>query len=108
VTVSPRPAGGNVVTVFGDLDIGSAPAFNEALERAAQVDADVELDMRGCSFVDSMGIAALIMAARRLHERGRLLRIRGARERIRNIFALAGLIDQHWIELVTNGDPAPG
>jgi anti-sigma B factor antagonist len=91
VRVAERPGGGSVATVLGELDVASAPELRSALEPALDADGEVELDMRACSFVDSIGIATLVMAARRLSDEGRTLRIRGARERVRKIFDLAGL-----------------
>jgi anti-sigma B factor antagonist len=91
VRVAERPGGGSLATVLGELDVASAPELRRALERALDAEGDVELDLRACSFVDSIGIATLVMAARRLSEDGRTLRIRGARQRVRKIFDLAGL-----------------
>ena len=65
--------------------------LRSALESALDSDGELEVDLRACSFVDSIGIATLVMAARRLSDEGRTLRIRGARERVRKIFDLAGL-----------------
>ena len=105
VSVSARQGGGSVVTVFGDLDVFTAPALKDALKRATDEEGEVELDMRACTFVDSMGIATLVSAARRLHEDGRTLLVKGARERVRNIFELAGLSAQRWIAF-EDDDPA--
>jgi anti-sigma B factor antagonist len=91
VRVAERPGGGSVATVLGELDVASAPELRRALEPAIDADGELELDLRACSFVDSIGIATLVMAARRLSEDGRKLRIRGARQRVRKIFDLAGL-----------------
>jgi anti-sigma B factor antagonist len=91
VRVAERPGGGSVATVLGELDVASAPELRRALEGALDAEGEVELDLRACSFVDSIGIATLVRAARRLSEEGRMLRIRGARHRVRNIFDLAGL-----------------
>jgi anti-sigma B factor antagonist len=91
VRVAERPGGGSVATVLGELDVASAPELRSALESALDADGDLEVDLRACSFVDSIGIATLVMAARRLSDEGRTLRIRGARQRVRKIFDLAGL-----------------
>lgn len=88
-----------VVTMLGELDLASAPDLRGVLDEALTAGSDVEVDMRGCGFVDSMGIAAMVGAARQLAERGGVLRIRGAQERVRKIFELAGLLDNDWIEL---------
>jgi anti-sigma B factor antagonist len=92
-TVSPSGSGGSVVTVFGELDIATADDLRPVLEEALDSPGDVEMDLRGVTFVDSSGIAVLVWAAWRLRHQDRLLRLRGARPRIRNIFDLAGLTD---------------
>lgn len=101
VSVAPGPEGGTVVTVIGALDLAAADELREAFDRALADGSEqaVELDMRACSFVDSSGIAALVGAARRLHEEGGLLTIRGAQERVRRTLDLAGLTSSHWIAL---------
>jgi anti-sigma B factor antagonist len=98
-TVAPSASGGSVVTVFGELDIATADDLRPVLEEALDAPGDVELDLRGVTFVDSSGIAVLVWAAWRLRHRDRLLRLRGARPRIRNIFDLAGLTDHAAVVL---------
>ena len=61
------------MTVFGELDVSTAPRLRPAFEQALEADGDVELDLRGCTFVDSSGIATLVWAAWRLKEDGRKL-----------------------------------
>lgn len=55
------------LSVDGELDIGTAPLLREALLRLlADPDiGDVVLDLSGVTFVDSSGLAVLLMAARR-------------------------------------------
>jgi anti-sigma B factor antagonist len=100
VSAAPSEGGGTAVTVFGELDMASAATLRGTLDEAIDADdGDVELDMRACSFVDSTGIATLVTAGRRLGEQGRVLRIRGARERVSRILELAGLPAQGWVAL---------
>lgn len=79
------------MTVFGDLDMASAPRLRSELERVIDDGAEVTIDLRACGFIDSSGVAILAAAAWRVKERGRVLRIRGVRDRIRRTFDLAGL-----------------
>jgi anti-sigma B factor antagonist len=97
--VAPGKEGGAVVTMLGELDLAAAPELRKVLEEAVGYGGEVEVDMRGCGFVDSMGIAAMVGAARQLAERGSALRVKGAQERVRKIFELAGLLENDWIEL---------
>lgn len=96
---APCVGGGTAVTIFGELDMGSAPELRRILDDALLADGNVELDMRACSFVDSTGIATLVTIARRLGEQHRVLKLKGARARVRRILELAGLTQQGWIEL---------
>jgi anti-sigma B factor antagonist len=98
VSVAELP-GGAVATLLGELDLASAPALREALDEAIAYRGEVEVDMRGCGFVDSMGIATIVSAARRLSETGKALKVKGAQERVSKIFELAGLLDNDWITL---------
>jgi anti-sigma B factor antagonist len=91
--------GGAVVTMLGELDLASAPELRKILGEALAYGGRVEVDMRACGFVDSMGIAALVGAARQLAEDGQVLHIKGAQDRVRQIFELAGLLENDWIEL---------
>ena len=91
VRVTERQDGCAVATVIGELDVASAGELQAALVRPLESAGEIELDLRACGFVDSMGIATLVTAARRLSQDGRRLTIRGARDRVRRIFDLAGL-----------------
>jgi anti-sigma B factor antagonist len=102
--VAPGAAGGSVVTVFGELDLSSAPRLKESLSEALAMGGDLEIDLRGCSFIDSSGIAVLAWAAWQLKETEREMRLRGARERIRNIFELTGLNRHSSVVLEPPGD----
>jgi anti-sigma B factor antagonist len=99
--VAEGQSGGAVVTMLGELDLAAAPELQQALDEALAYDGGVEIDMRACGFVDSRGIAAMVSAARKLAEGGEVLRVKGAQERVRQIFELAGLLENDWIELET-------
>ena len=99
VSVAAGPNGGPLVTVFGELDSETGPRLRSALEETLDDDGDVEIDLRGCSFVDSAGIATLVWAAWRLKERDRKLVLLGARERVRGILDLAGIAGHSAIVL---------
>ncbi len=97
--LAPGKDGGAVVTLLGELDMASSPELEKVLSEALGYDGEVEVDMRGIGFCDSTGIAKLVSAARQLSERGSALRIKGAQERVRRIFELAGLLENDWIHL---------
>jgi anti-sigma B factor antagonist len=60
--------------LHGELDIGTAPALDEAVDEALDAGCDeVVLDLAGTTFMDSMGLGALIRAARTVDaRRGRM------------------------------------
>jgi anti-sigma B factor antagonist len=54
----------------GELDIGTAPQLDEAVERALEDGCrEVVLDLAGTTFLDSSGLGALIRAARTVDAR---------------------------------------
>jgi anti-sigma B factor antagonist len=59
--------GVHVVTVRGELDLGSAPDLEPALGQAvAAGDASVLIDLSECEFIDSTGIALIVRAWQRI------------------------------------------
>lgn len=57
----------HVLTVVGELDVATAPALRQAFLTMLGSDTvpDVAIEASGVSFVDSSGLAVLLMAARR-------------------------------------------
>jgi anti-sigma B factor antagonist len=65
-----------VVTAAGELDRLTVESLVEALDLAVAGEPSlVQLDMTGCSFVDSSGLGALLSADRTLRETGRRLEL---------------------------------
>jgi anti-sigma B factor antagonist len=59
--------GVQVVAVRGELDLGSAPDLEPALEQAmAAGDPSVLIDLTECEFIDSTGIALIVRAWQRI------------------------------------------
>ena len=99
VHVAPLAEGGTEVAVFGELDAATAPRLRDGLEQAIDAPGEVVIDMRACSFVDSMGIAVLAGAAARLRDAGRHLVIVGIKRRVLRTFEIAGLAAGPWITI---------
>jgi len=93
----------------GDLDLGSAYDFDDAVRRLQEESAPgtVIVDLREVTFVDSAGLGRLVALARRGRRLGeRVCFVRGPRS-VNRLFALTGagvLID--WIRTPEDA-PAP-
>jgi anti-sigma B factor antagonist len=83
---------GLVLTIEGELDIATAPELRTRLNAA--VDAGLSrlvIDLRPLAFLDSVALATLLHARRRLHEDGRLAVIVAPDSYVRLIFEIAGM-----------------
>lgn len=92
LTEEPLEPSGVVLTVEGELDIATAPEFRTRLNAA--VDAGVSrlvIDLRAVSFLDSVALATLLQARRRMGDDGRLAVIAAAESYVRLIFEVAGM-----------------
>ena len=59
--------GVRVVSVRGELDLGTAPELEGPLQEAtSDTDASVLIDLSACEFIDSTGIALIVRAWQRL------------------------------------------
>jgi stage II sporulation protein AA (anti-sigma F factor antagonist) len=89
---------GVVLTLFGELDVVSAPKLERMLsEVLGQPHARVMLDLNGLRFVDSAGVSVLIKAKQRAESNGRTLVLRRPTEQLERVFSLVGLAD--WLEI---------
>lgn len=84
---------GAAVEVFltGDLDLESAPALRawaEALDAGIR---QVVLDLREVTFLDSTGISVLIQLQHEFGPDYRMLVIRGAQGRVRDVLEVSGV-----------------
>ena len=60
-----RQAGSLALLLSGELDLASAPALDEQLREAEASDARaIVLDLRDLSFIDSIGLRSILVAAR--------------------------------------------
>ena len=95
------------VVLSGELDIATAPHFLDELVEAACGSAVVILDLRELTFMDSIGLQAILDAHARLAKADcRLALIRGGRQ-VQQIFEITGT--EHrlvFISVPVAGDPA--
>jgi anti-anti-sigma factor len=91
---SDREAVTLTLSLAGDLDAQTAERFEPAIEEAEQSGAAViVLDLTEVRFVDSSGLVALLMAARRSDRRGGRLLVRAGSGEVRKLLELTS-IDQ--------------
>lgn len=86
---APRP----VLAVEGDLDIATAPLLRETLLRVLDADCvpDLLVDLSGIRFVDSSGLAVLLMGARRWEAEGRAFVVHEPSRAMSRIIDLTGV-----------------
>ncbi|MBO2465510.1 STAS domain-containing protein [Actinomadura violacea] len=85
--------GWTVVTVAGELDLGTAGRLDEHLSKAigAQGRPRVVVDVTRMTFCDSSGLNVLIRASKRIAAmQGRFVMVRPT-ERVRNVLRVTGL-----------------
>lgn len=80
------------VTVSGRLDLTSAPALEEELERLIDGGARrVALDVHPLEYLSSAGLRAILVTAKRLRESGGTLAVVGLAGPVKEVFDMAGL-----------------
>lgn len=80
-------------SLFGELDHHSAPEVRGALDDALRrfADADLILDLKNLSFMDSSGLGVLLGRYKQLKSRGRVLYVRNVGQQIEKVFTVSGL-----------------
>jgi len=87
-------AGLRLIVVSGELDLFASPELKEAISQALVDDArDLIVDLTGTMFIDSSGLAALMLAMRRAHSLGGRLVVIDASGSVARTFRVAG-VDQ--------------
>ncbi len=113
ITQSPlQPdAEGDAVSFHGELDAAHAPELRDrVLAIAAAPGGRLLLDLSACTFIDSLGIAALVEAAAEMHKVGRVVAVVCRAPQVRRTLSLTGVDEQVpicWtreeaLELITN------
>jgi anti-sigma B factor antagonist len=86
--------GSRVLVPAGELDIASVDLLNAAVERACGDGArSVTLDLRELSFIDSTGLAAIVLASRLCDTNGLELLLIPGSPATQRLFEMTGLID---------------
>lgn len=83
----------SILTIAGELDMGSAPQLREAL--APILDSEkpsLLLDLSGINFMDSTGIGVLVNALNRARDKNGYCAYCGVQPRVHRILQIAGLL----------------
>jgi len=80
-----------IVTIAGEIDIGTATRLRERLFEPAASGRPLVADLDQVHFIDSAGLSALGRAANRAAAHGGSLHVVCARPQIRQLFRLTGL-----------------
>ena len=87
-----------VVSVIGELDLATAPAFERRLLDVTESGTgEVIVDLTGCSFLDSTGLRALIAARECLERSDRSLALVLSSPIVMRIFQITGF--DEWFEI---------
>jgi anti-anti-sigma factor len=82
-----------LVSVWGEVDLATAPRLAIVLEEAAAGDRDVHVEFSQDSFIDSTGLGVLIKIAQQLRACGRTLRVTTDNPHTRGVIEATGLAD---------------
>jgi len=91
--------GGCTFEIYGELDLATVSTLESAL---ADVRGPVRLDVRGVTFLDSCGIAALVRLQQGCIADGHAFRVDGCSDQAERVLRMVGLY-----ELFTRGEPGP-
>jgi anti-sigma B factor antagonist len=86
--------GSHVLVPAGELDIASVEVLNAAVERACAEGArSITLDLSELSFIDSTGLAAIVLASRMCDRNGLELTLIPGAPSTQRLFEMTGLLD---------------
>jgi anti-sigma B factor antagonist len=87
------------VTVRGEVDLATAGALWEALQKATVPGTTLVVDLSGTRFMDSSGLDVLLRARRYLATIGSTILLRSPHERVLKLLEISGLDRVFPIEL---------
>ncbi len=82
--------GVQVIEVHGEIDLAVVGQLRDAIGAVPAPD-DVRIDLSACEFIDSTGIAAVVLARRESADAGRTLVLTAAGGQVLRLFQVAGL-----------------
>jgi anti-sigma B factor antagonist len=85
-------SGWTVVSVYGELDVATAPELREQLiQLVGEGRTRLVLDLDGIDFLDSTGLGTVVSALKRVRTHGGDLRLVCTQARITRLFEITGL-----------------
>ena len=82
----------NVLLLEGDIDLHVAPAVRESLSAVIKKKPErIVIDLSGATYIDSAGVAALILAMQEVEAYGGKFFLSGLQETLRSIFETSRL-----------------
>jgi anti-anti-sigma factor len=88
--------------VEGELDLSVADQFQRRLDVAAMDDVEVLVCLERCDFIDSTGIAVIVLAHRLMANKGRRLLVCNPSGQVSRTLAITGLNDVGLIYATTD------
>ena len=82
-------ADGVILSLSGDLDLWSGSSLSEAIDDLDPADGPVTVDLSGVTFLDSLGVRALVVA----HTSGRVAAFVNPSDVVANVLHATGLTD---------------
>lgn len=93
VSTDEHVPGFSLLSVRGEVDLHTAPRLEEALQRAAENESVVVVDMSGIRFMDSTALSTFMRARDLLTERGTSLRLVSPSPAVERLFTVTGFHD---------------
>jgi anti-sigma B factor antagonist len=79
------------IRLAGELDLGTVPQLKQAVDAYARTGQTITIDLREVTFIDSMGLAALVRVRHRVIGRGGTLRLVAPPEATLRVFEITHL-----------------
>jgi anti-anti-sigma factor len=88
--------------VEGELDLSVADQFQKRLDAAAMDDVDILVSFERCDFIDSTGIAVIVLAHKLMASKGRRLLVCNPSGQVSRTLAVTGLNDLGLVYTTTD------
>jgi stage II sporulation protein AA (anti-sigma F factor antagonist) len=82
------------IRLEGELDLSVADRLQARLDAAVADDVEVLVCVDECDFIDSTGIAVIVLAYKLMEDRGRRLFVSDPSPEVRRVLDITGLTDQ--------------